>query len=78
MNAFLEALAYAIVRGAVRAYLDVLNQRSTATEEVTNDDDKKRASHFRNAVNVGLFISSEKSSIAGPKDTAQTGVTGSR
>lgn len=46
----LETIAYAVARGAVRAYLDVLRESELAIEEVAKPADASRASRFRDAV----------------------------
>ena len=46
----LESLAYAITRGAVRAYLDVLRESQLATIEKPTELDLARADAFRSAV----------------------------
>lgn len=46
----IESIAYAIARGAARAWLDVMSAPNTATEEQPNDADRLRAQVFRNAV----------------------------
>lgn len=76
MNALLEALAYSMVRGAVRAYLDVIRERATATEETPNEQDKIRAVNFRDAVTKWMSIHSEKPNATGPEHTAPAGGTG--
>ena len=48
----LEALAYSITRGAVRAYLDTLDERSKAKEEEPNAVDNARADRFADAVRM--------------------------
>jgi len=59
----LERLIYVIVRAAVTAYLDVLNERSKAVEEKPNDADLVRADRFADAIRLR-----EQSDIAGQKD----------
>ena len=76
MNALLEALAYSAVRGAVRAYLDVIRERATATEETPNEQDKIRAINFRDSVTKWMSLHSEKSNDTGSKDTAPNSGTG--
>ena len=46
----LESLSYAVVRGAVRAYLDVLRESQLAAIEKPTDVDLARADAFRAAV----------------------------
>jgi len=46
----LESLAYAICRGAVRAYLDVLRESQLAEVEKPTPLDLERADRFRAAV----------------------------
>lgn len=50
MATTLEGLAYAVARGAVRAYLDVMEERAHALEESPNEADRLRAQRFRDAV----------------------------
>ena len=50
MPTWLEAAAYAITRGIVRAYLDVLRDAQLATVEAPTDADRARADRFRAAV----------------------------
>jgi hypothetical protein len=45
-----ERLAYAVTRGAVRAYLDVLRERDTFEEEKPNEQDKARAIRIGDAI----------------------------
>lgn len=71
--AFLEALAYAISRGAVRAYLDVLQERATAVEELPIDADRARARRVAAAVAAVERLSAAAGSAPGPVDPAPRG-----
>lgn len=48
----LERLIYVVVRAAVTAYLDVLEERSKAVEESPNAADHTRASRFADAIRL--------------------------
>jgi hypothetical protein len=46
----LEKIAYALARGAVRAYLDVMAEGRKAVDEAPNDDDLAFADEFGGAI----------------------------
>lgn len=55
----IETLAYAFMRGLVRAYLDVLKERETFSHEKITEEDSARIDHLRKLADAGMFISSK-------------------
>lgn len=56
----IEALAYAFMRGLVRAYLDVLKERDTFHDEKITEKDSDRIANLRKLAASGMFDSSAK------------------
>jgi len=48
----IEALAYAVARGFLRAYLDFLAEQEKAVEEAPSDRDRLRARRFADAIRL--------------------------
>jgi hypothetical protein len=48
----LETLAYAISRGIIRGWLDVLRERETSVDEFVTDQDRLRAARMRDAIRL--------------------------
>jgi len=69
VTGIIEALAYAIAKGATRACLDVLRERETFTPEMRTDEDATRIDSFRAAVDRLQSVAAAPRTD-GPNDSA--------
>jgi hypothetical protein len=70
MAGALEAIAYGLARGAVRAWFDEMDARKLAEREVVSEEDLERARRFRAAVER---VRREQAGNPGPDSPASGG-----